>query len=166
MDHQVDPHVGPGVGTSRTSAVPPSFGRLLSGPLDYSLQGNAKTVEGKQHAQRDAQFVYLNGKITDALAAGDPVVSVDAKKWALVGEYAHKGQTSRPVGDPRRVDLHDFPGELGQAAADHPRMARGMELHHHRHSQMTELFIARPFVHLEEPSYQMSGFTRSRLAAG
>ena len=92
-----------------------SVGRLLIGPLGYSLQGNAKTVEGKQHADRDAQFGYLNGQVTDALAAGDPVVSVDAKKKELVGEYAHKGQTWRPVGDPRRVDVHDFGGELGKA---------------------------------------------------
>ena len=92
-----------------------SVGRLLTGPLGYSLQGNAKTVEGKQHADRDAQFGYLNGQVTDALAAGDPVVSVDAKKKELVGEYAHKGQTWRPAGDPRRVDVHDFGGELGKA---------------------------------------------------
>ena len=43
------------------------------------------------------------------------MVSVDAKKKELVGEYAHKGQTWRPVGDPRRVDVHDFGGELGKA---------------------------------------------------
>jgi hypothetical protein len=33
-----------------------SVGRLLAGPLGYSLQANAKTVEGKQHPDRDAQF--------------------------------------------------------------------------------------------------------------
>ena len=28
--------------------------------LGYSLQANAKTIEGKQHADRDAQFQYIN----------------------------------------------------------------------------------------------------------
>ena len=92
-----------------------SVGRLLAGPLGYSLQGNAKTVEGNQHPDRDAQFQYLNSQVSAALAAGEPVISVDAKKKELIGEYAHKGQTWRPVGDPRRVDVHDFPGEQGKA---------------------------------------------------
>ena len=36
-----------------------TVGRLLRGRLGYSLQGNAKTIEGKQHPDRDAQFGYL-----------------------------------------------------------------------------------------------------------
>ncbi len=92
-----------------------SVGRLLTGPLEYSLQGNAKTVEGKQHPDRDAQFHDLNGQVTAALAEGEPVVSVDAKKKELVGDDANKGRTWRPVGDPHRVDVHDFPGEQGKA---------------------------------------------------
>lgn len=92
-----------------------SVGRLLAGPLGYSLQGNAKTVEGTRHPDRDAQFQYLNSQVSAALAAGEPVISVEAKKKELIGEYAHKGQTWRPVGDPRRVDVHDFPGEQGKA---------------------------------------------------
>jgi hypothetical protein len=92
-----------------------SVGRLLTGSLEYSLQGNAKTVEGAQNPDRDAQFGYINDQVTDALAHGDPVISVDAKKKELVGEYANKGRTWRPAGDPRRVDVHDFPGAQGKA---------------------------------------------------
>jgi hypothetical protein len=92
-----------------------SVGRLLTGSLEYSLQGNAKTVEGAQNPDRDAQFGYINDQVTDALAHGDPVISVDAKKKELVGEYANKGRTWRPGGDPRRVDVHDFPGAQGKA---------------------------------------------------
>ena len=62
-----------------------SVGRLLAGPLGYSLQANAKTVEGKQHTDRDAQFGYINDRVTAALAAGEPVISVDAKKKELIG---------------------------------------------------------------------------------
>src|SRR6266567_7023162 len=52
----------------------------------FSLQGNAKTVEGKQHPDRDAQFRYINEQVREHLTAKDPVVSVDAKKKELVGE--------------------------------------------------------------------------------
>jgi len=92
-----------------------SVGRLLTGPLRYSLQGNAKTVEGKQSPDRDAQFRYLNDQVSTALRAGEPVISVDAKKKELIGEYANKGRSWRPAGDPRRVDVHDFPGAQGKA---------------------------------------------------
>jgi hypothetical protein len=92
-----------------------SVGRLLADELDYSLQGNAKTVEGKQHPDRDAQFRYINDQVTARLAAGQPVISVDAKKKELVGQYANKGRSWRPAGNPHRVDVHDFPGQAGKA---------------------------------------------------
>ncbi len=52
---------------------------LLAG-AGYSLQGNAKTIEGKQHPDRDAQFRYINVQVTAFQADGSPVISVDAKK--------------------------------------------------------------------------------------
>ncbi len=58
---------------------PNTVARLLK-DHDYSLQGNAKTIEGKQHPDRDAQFRYLNDQVTAFLAAGMPVISVDTKK--------------------------------------------------------------------------------------
>ena len=92
-----------------------SVGRLLAGPLGYSLQANAKTVEGKQHPDRDAQFRYVNEQVTARIAGGEPVISVDAKKKELIGAYANKGRAWRPAGDPYRVDVHDFPGQAGKA---------------------------------------------------
>lgn len=92
-----------------------SVGRLLSGPLGYSLQANAKTVEGRQHPDRDAQFRYINDQVSAFLAAGDPVISVDAKKKELIGQYANTGRAWRPAGDPHRVAVHDFPGPAGKA---------------------------------------------------
>jgi hypothetical protein len=56
-----------------------TVGRLLKQD-GYSLQGNAKTVEGKQHPDRDAQFQYINAQVSAFQATGDPVLSVDAKK--------------------------------------------------------------------------------------
>ena len=81
----------------------------------YSLQGNAKTVEGKQHPDRDGQFRHISALVTAFRAAGDPVISVDTKKKELVGNYKNGGKEQRPKGTPERVDVHDFKGELGRA---------------------------------------------------
>ena len=82
----------------------------------YSLQGNAKVAEGAQHADRDAQFRYIAGQAGEFLTAGDPVVSVDAKKKEKVGEFANGGAEWRPAGRPERVSVHDFPSDaIGKA---------------------------------------------------
>ena len=55
--------------------------RRLLHQAGYSLQASAKVTEGaSQHPDRDAQFRYLNDQAAAHLAAGDPVISVDAKK--------------------------------------------------------------------------------------
>lgn len=82
---------------------------VLLHEMGYSLQANAKESEGRQHEDRDAQFVHLNGEVERHLAAGQPVVSVDAKKKEVTGNLKNKGDTWEPKGQPRRVDVHDFP---------------------------------------------------------
>src|SRR5215472_16807548 len=59
-----------------------TVGDLLRGE-GFSLQGNAKTVEGAAHPDRDAQFRYLSDQATAFQAAGDPVISVETKKKEL-----------------------------------------------------------------------------------
>jgi hypothetical protein len=82
----------------------------------FSLQGNAKTIEGNQVPDRDAQFRYLNEQAREHRDAGEPVVSVDTKKKELVGNYRNGGREWRPAGDPVLVRDHDFPDqELGKA---------------------------------------------------
>mgnify|MGYP000356028702 FL=1 len=81
----------------------------------YSLQGNAKSLEGTQHADRDAQFRHIHDTAAQYAAAGDPVVSIDCKKKELVGLYKNNGKAWRPKGDPERVDVHDFMSEQGKA---------------------------------------------------
>jgi transposase len=76
----------------------------------FSLQGNARTLEGTQHPDRDGQFRYINEQARAHLASGDPVISVDAKKKEQVGQYASPGRVWRPAGDPVKVRDHDFPG--------------------------------------------------------
>jgi hypothetical protein len=75
----------------------------------FSLQANAKTVEGRQHPDRDGQFRYIAAQVRAFAGAGDPVISVDAKKKEQVGEHASAGRTWRPQGDPVKVRDHDFP---------------------------------------------------------
>src|SRR5262249_20051384 len=82
----------------------------------FSLQGNAKTLEGRQHPDRDAQFRYINDQVKAHLGSGDPVVSVDTKKKELVGAYKNGGREWRPKGEPAEVATHDFPDpDLGKA---------------------------------------------------
>jgi hypothetical protein len=82
----------------------------------FSLQGNAKTIEGNQVPDRDAQFRYLNEQVREHRDAGEPVVSVDTKKKELAGNYRNGGREWRPAGDPVLVRDHDFPDqELGKA---------------------------------------------------
>src|SRR5512146_2424757 len=64
----------------------------------FSLQGNAKMLEGTRPPDRDSQFRYLNDTARGYLAAGDPVISVDTKKKELVGQYRNPGQQWRPAG--------------------------------------------------------------------
>ena len=86
-----------------------TVGQLLH-QMGYSLQATAKTVEGAQHPDRDAQFAHIDQEATTRLRAGEPVISVDAKKKELVvGKKANAGREWQPKGTPERVDVHDFP---------------------------------------------------------
>src|SRR6516165_9510967 len=74
----------------------------------FSTQSNAKVAEGRRHPDRDAQFRYIAAQAKEHLAAGQPVISVDAKKKEQVGEYAQGGREWRPRGDPVKVRDHGF----------------------------------------------------------
>jgi len=96
------------------------IGRTVVGELlhkqKFSLQANRKTREGDSHPDRNAQFIHINGSVKAALAAGQPVISVDTKKKELVGNFKNAGQAWRPRGEPKEVRVHDFLiKELGRA---------------------------------------------------
>ena len=83
--------------------------------LDYRLQGTRKCLEGTAHPDRDAQFRYINRCVRVFQRAGQPVISVDAKKKELVGPFANAGREYRPQGQPESVRTHDFADkELGK----------------------------------------------------
>ena len=77
----------------------------------FSLQGNAKTIEGARHPDRDGQFRYISEQARAHQGSGDPVISVDTKKKEQVGLFGNAGRTWRPAGDPVRVADHDFASE-------------------------------------------------------
>ena len=93
------------LGYSASSRV---VGGLLHG-MGYSLQGNCKTVEGKQHPDRNAQFEYINSRVTREMPDGNPVISVDTKKKELVGNYQNSGRVWHRKGEAPEVNGHDFP---------------------------------------------------------
>jgi len=93
--------------------------RTVAALLDqagYSLEAATKTLKGNQHPDRDAQFHYLNDQVKAFLEAGQPVVSVDAKKKELVGPFKNGGREWQPQGQPEPVNVHDFPDkQVGKA---------------------------------------------------
>lgn len=82
--------------------------RLLHA-LGYRLQSNRKTLEGRNHPDRDAQFPYINRRAKAFQKQGQPVVSVDTKKKELIGQFRNGGRAWHPQGQPEEVQGHDFP---------------------------------------------------------
>ncbi len=74
----------------------------------FSLQSNRKTYEGKGHVDRDAQFEFINRKVEEFLSERQPVISVDAKKRELVGNYKNNGTEWRHKKSPLEVNAYDF----------------------------------------------------------
>ena len=82
----------------------------------YSLQANKKTREGSQHPDRDLQFQHIAQTVQAAITAGEPVISVDAKKRELIGDFKAVGREFQPKGRPVEVRGHDFKDQdLGHA---------------------------------------------------
>ena len=85
--------------------------------MKYRLQANSKTKEGKQHPDRNAQFEYINKRVRAQQKRGQPVISVDAKKKELVGDFKSVGREWQKQGEPEKVRVHDFiDKELGKVA--------------------------------------------------
>ena len=82
----------------------------------YSLQSTRKTKEGGKHPDRNAQFEYINNRVTDFLSSNDPAISIDTKKKELVGDFKNGGREWQPKGKPEEVRVYDFiDDELGMA---------------------------------------------------
>jgi hypothetical protein len=102
--------------TAQGHACSPQTAWRLLREQGFSAQSNAKVAEGRRHPDRDAQFGYIAAQAREHLAAGQPVISVDAKKKEQVGEFAQAGREWRPVGSPVQVRDHSFPDRDGGPA--------------------------------------------------
>jgi hypothetical protein len=97
-------------------AVSATSVRRMLVALKYSLQGNRKTREGRQHPDRDGQFHHIRDRVKARQRRGEPAISVDTKKKEVLGNLTNPGKTYRPRGDPQEVKTHDFPDpNLGKA---------------------------------------------------
>lgn len=74
----------------------------------FSLQANRKTDEGKGHIDRDAQFEFIHYRVKEFQMNNEPVISVDAKKKELVGNYKNNGTEWGRKKDPKKVKVYDF----------------------------------------------------------
>ena len=82
-------------------------GQLLH-EMGYRLSGNRKSLEGGTNPDRNAQFEFINAQAATFLKQGCPVISVDAKKKELIGNYRQNGRVWRPKGKPELVKVYDF----------------------------------------------------------
>src|SRR6516162_4361030 len=95
--------------TARGHAVGPTTVRQLLKAAGYSLQANRKNHEGQSHPDRDAQFRYINRRVRAQQRQRQPAVSVDTKKKETLGNLRNPGAEWQRKGQPREVDVHDFP---------------------------------------------------------
>jgi len=87
-----------------------SVWRLLE-EMGYSLQANRKVHEGDDKPDRDEQFLHITQRVKQFQAQHQPVISVDAKKKELLGEYKNQGQEWHSKGSPIEVNVYDFVDE-------------------------------------------------------
>lgn len=116
LDLQEHPPLGGGAVAAGAPGEPYGGGGIAPRAGLYSLQGDRKVREGGTEPDRDAQFAYLNAEVTRFQAEGPPVVSVDAKKRELVGNFKNAGREGYPLGAAPAVNVYDFP-TLGQGKA-------------------------------------------------
>jgi len=74
----------------------------------FSLQANRKTDEGKGHPDRNAQFEFIHYRVKEFQMNQLPVISVDAKKKELAGNYKNNGKEWHKKNNPDKVKAYDF----------------------------------------------------------
>ena len=66
-------------------------------------------MEGKTHPDRNAQFEFINSNVINFQNCAQPVISVDAKKKELIGQFTNAGREYQPKGKPEETETYDFP---------------------------------------------------------
>jgi hypothetical protein len=80
----------------------------------YSLRSNKKMLPGKNHPDRDSQFLYISKLVNKFTNKNYPIISVDTKKKELVGNFKNNGKTWQK--NDIEVFDHDFKN-LGEGIA-------------------------------------------------
>lgn len=93
------------LGDARHAASPPTVSRLLK-DLEYSPKANVKNKAGKEHPDRNQQFEYIEAQIEAFRAAGGPIISFDAKKKELFGNFKNDGRVW--CQESEYVNVYDF----------------------------------------------------------
>ena len=91
-----------------------TVGRLLQ-KMGFTLQSNKKSHEGGDREDRDGQFAHIATAAQAFIEAEQPVISVDAKKKELVGNFKNNGREYHPKGEGPEVEAYDFVNENGRA---------------------------------------------------
>ncbi len=91
-----------------------TIGKLLE-RLGFTLQSNKKSHEGGAHPDRDGQFAHIARTAQAFMEMEQPVISVDAKKKELVGNFKNGGREYHPSGEAEKVEVYDFINENGRA---------------------------------------------------
>ena len=91
-----------------------TVGKLLE-KLGFTLQSNKKSHEGGDRPDRDEQFSHIAQAAQAFMAMEQPVISVDAKKKELVGNFKNNGREYHPSGEAEEVEVYDFINENGRA---------------------------------------------------
>jgi hypothetical protein len=76
--------------------------------MGFSLRANKKTIEGKQHPDRDAQFQHIKQLCEKFAKNGDPIISVDCKKKELIGNFKNNGREWLSSGEKTSVNVYDY----------------------------------------------------------
>ena len=88
--------------------------RRLLKKLGYTLRLNVKTRQGAQSPQRDEQFRYVAARRKAFAAAGQPIISVDAKKKEPIGCFRQPGRSWGKHAE--QVNQYDFTSQADYRA--------------------------------------------------
>lgn len=91
-----------------------TVGRLLE-KMGFTLQSNKKSHEGGNRPDRDEQFTRIAQTAQAFFDMEQPVISVDAKKKELIGNFKNNGREYHPSGEAEKVEVYDFINENGKA---------------------------------------------------
>lgn len=94
----------------RASGYRISYARIghMLHDMGYNLKGNKKTREGKGNPDRNEQFQHISDTAGLFMDNNNPVISVDAKKKELIGNFKNNGRGWKAPGEYDEVNVYDF----------------------------------------------------------